>query len=486
MKSILIFTLGSRDLQLFLPALQENGIEVQQTREESFIEVAGQKICVYPQLRDKKYLILSNPRKGGQTIYENWETLKDFVRFPILKPLIVDLRNKESNPFKSYAIATNQEPGFKKGTVSEDNYSKDTIWFYYCLQKAWPKWLSGELTDISLQSAVVNMDLLYRQLGKALSSIIIERGEELDAVFLFNQSGIDQINQTLTLRLIERYREKLIQLQKAEGQSSVKELKFPALFLENLNKHKLRQLNQDFHFHSICEILPHNPESTIYALAFFSNRLLSLNEKVETLIEKKWRQNQSVEVVKLMDEMVNLVQKKSNRSELTYLSIKVRYLQGQLESALWRFYALSEIILQPFVGAFLWGHGDWDFSIEGFTRALRKKNIYNRVIKKVDPDKNGNVVPNGYCLKKLVELGFSNITADQKGVLTKILNRLSSLRQKRNELVHQGKMILPTEFDNIVKPSTPDSLFAILDEFYGLKDNGVFDKARSIIDAELN
>jgi hypothetical protein len=339
MNNYLIITIGTRDVQLrknlleTLPgwsmeprkkgtfevtAITKNGIEIEASYNKDFPDY-----------------FMCSPRISGQVIAKNLAMYEEVLDFPLIRPVLDDLWSKNVTISKVLLIYTDQQTGYDKKIVKSNNYNNDTIYFREIIQKTiykHPLLTNAEFDDYVIWEQVANIDYQYDHFAEAHKDLLLGDPEQVKQIFLLPQGGIDQINQAITLQLIQAFKHKVKLLQKAEG-TAVQELNFTSRFLNDLNKQKIIKHLEDYDFGMIDKNL-HSNKNVYHLAQYASKRLNLLNNQNKVHLDILQKEGNYMYL-----DLVN-----SNYSKLIdyYLSSKISLKHQEFNTFLWKMYTLNE------------------------------------------------------------------------------------------------------------------------------------------------
>lgn len=292
-----VITIGTRDIQI----LKEKVDELKQRIDSDFAKY------LYTNENLPDYYCFRQPRESGKKLVENYDQIKDLLSFPMIDPFIDYILNNENeeDELTGVLIYTDQE------NLQDDSRQKkqDTIYFKDIIEKHLrDKYKIQKINSLKVSENVDSIDDQYRMFGKELDKILI-LPDEVKNVYLFPQGGIDQINQAITLQLIQRYRSKVIYCQKPEN-VGVRKLTFPSLFLNDLRKNILKHHLDMYGFDRIDEDIC--PFDWLYLMCRYASARLSLNDR-------EARQCYSEMIRKIADKALR---RSINHKLLTYTSLQ--------------------------------------------------------------------------------------------------------------------------------------------------------------------
>jgi hypothetical protein len=271
MKNILAITLGTRDVQIKISNIQHDAF---------FYDQKTIYHNSYPEIKLEGYIpegfedtfCLKTPRLSGKIIHDN-SFFKPLLHFPLIDPVLKFLKDK--NITAVFILYTDQESEYSKGLVKEKDYRNDTLYFSSIVSNHIKQVFQLDYVDeYPVHEEVTNIDYLYTHFEKEGRKLFEIDVEEIDKIYLLPQGGIDQINQAFTLKLIQKFGGKVLQIQQAENKQP-KVLNFPELFLDDLNKQKILKHLEDYDFALIDESLTNN--NAIIKYAYYATNKLRLD-----------------------------------------------------------------------------------------------------------------------------------------------------------------------------------------------------------------
>ncbi|GAA4410241.1 hypothetical protein GCM10023187_34600 [Nibrella viscosa] len=477
MKNYLVITLGTREIQLLRDALSPNGFE-------HITEVSGNRTLSWVQPVDQPALRVSarynkefpdvytlTPRPDGRIILDNWTLFRPIIDWPLIRPALTYLKEKGVRLDVIMLVFTDQEEAHQAGRVKKrENVDNDTVYFADIIEKLIREdtyFDTAEIDPFGRYEAVTDMGVQYEEFARIKADLLY--ADDVQAVYLFPQGGIDQINQALTLRLIETFEGRVIYLQKAEG-SEVQALTFPARFVDTLAAKAIRKHLIDLDFDAITESMHSNP--AIFHKASYATKRLNLqyDELVETISEAE----------KIVD---------------LYLAMKIRFQkQRKYNEFLWRAHTLNEVLFKTTVEQIMgpvhayfnsaYGKNDQNPGWEAkLTETHPDLPAYLRK-KKVSINN-----PNRWAYKSIYIFLCNNglLTDPQMAVRKRIGDKLELLAGKRNAAQHGLGSITHGEVNAILggnkQDYTADDLFSQLDQIFAVNGFGLYDTIKSEIEA---
>jgi hypothetical protein len=248
-KVVLIVTLGTRELQFKNVEKHLKRVQIGGHKERTYLAVDGITVDVKPNYEFGTYC-LTNPREGGRTLNEHFDLYHQFLSYPIIKPILQYVLNEKGKIDFIIFVITNQQD-------AKDSFKKyDTLYFPDVLEKliaedydSQPWFANLEFDEYTIFEKATDVDYLYDHFLTELKGKVFFDDDEGDINLYFaSQGGIDQINQALQLRLIERYPD--ISIVENNASTGVKRLQFPQRFILNSKRQTLKRFVEEFHFSS--------------------------------------------------------------------------------------------------------------------------------------------------------------------------------------------------------------------------------------------
>lgn len=251
MKNILVITLGTREIQLNINKLRENKFEIGEN--SKYVEKRGIKVDTYPNNNFEDYLCISWPRIGGKSIIDNFELFKDVIELPLIEKAIKQI-SKDNKLSSIFIVYTDQKDLDLEIKANSNNYDRDTLHFKEIIVKKIIEVTESVIEELTVKDfykleiseKVIDIDFQYKEFAKKCRTLFDDT-QQIKQVFLLPQGGIDQINHSLTLQLIQAFKNKVIIWQQAEG-TDAKQLEFANLFINDLEKQKIIKHLNDMDF----------------------------------------------------------------------------------------------------------------------------------------------------------------------------------------------------------------------------------------------
>lgn len=471
MKNYLVITLGTREVQILKSAIEANGFEV-------VTEIRKETVFTYVQPVDQPALRISarpnedfpgfytiSPRPDGMVIMdgENWALFRPILDFPLIRPALEHLKAKAVPIDIIMLVFTDQAQAFAEGRVKKRSYTNgDTVFFADMVERFIREDSYFDATEVDpfgRYEAVADMAVQYEEFSKIKDDLISD--DEVGKVYLFPQGGIDQINQALTLRLIETFEGRVVYLQNADGQA-VQELDFPRRFVDTLASKKIEKHLDDYDFDAITKDL--HSDMRIFERANYAT--LRLNLQYNDLGQK----------ISEQDKIADL-----------YLAMKIRFLkQRKFNEFIWRAHTLNEVLFKIPVESAIGSLGQY------FSSAFGKNDVnepFERKLNETHPDlipylKKKKIAlnnPNRWAYKSIYIFLCNNIIFNdpKMGLRKRVGDKLELIAKKRNEAQHGLGSITSGEIEEALGGQKGDyssgQLFADLDQIFSITNFGIFD-----------
>lgn len=265
MKNVLAITLGTRDIQIKLSALQPEFWAFIRDDKKTEVRHSTNPHLAFPVYLSQGFTdtcCFSQPRVAGEILLQYYEEVLPILHFPLIQPVVDYLKGNGKKIDYLFLLSTNQQSEYDSGLVKPKDYNNDTLHFSKLVYRYLQQSLqldNNNIEEYEVREQVTDIDYLYTHFERKSSTFFKLNPEEIANIYLLPQGGIDQINQAFTLKLIQRFGRKVVQLQIAEGREP-KELNFPSLFLNDLNIQKVLKHLEDYDFGMITDDLWHDPE----------------------------------------------------------------------------------------------------------------------------------------------------------------------------------------------------------------------------------
>lgn len=460
MKNLLAITLGTRDIQIRLSALAEDVWQQEKTL-INLKAIEGLRFTGYLPPGFEDTFCFSQPRMAGEVILKNYDTVLPALHFPLLQPAVDFLKNKNIGIHHILLLCTNQEEEFKAGLVKQKDYQNDTLYFAEIVSTFLKTYLSLSENQVEIYPVtkeVTNMDHLYTHFGKEGSRFFSLQPDDIDKIYLLPQGGIDHINQAFTLKLIQQFGEKVMQLQQAEGREP-KQLNFPRLFLNDLYRQRRLQHLHDFEFGLLAESITkgHKALAVVKKLAEWADAklhlrfddlppmLISLRTKVDTETYE-W----------LKEESTNTPIKQLQA--LTVMCM-IQWQQGNMSDLLWRLFTIAENLFKTLLEVEYGWRDTSEYFIPGpppqknepwelflgteWVNLLQSKNIYI-------------TNPNRFAYQAVYLALAEKNAKENQNELHQIVQAITNLAGMRNKLAHHMKPVNAFSINKALLPYNYD------------------------------
>lgn len=482
MKNYIVITLGTSDVQVAKSRLDENGFEFENdgvvTKIKS-IENPAFEFSVKANRNHSDTFLLNEARVDGEKLLDyGIEKLLPILEFPLVLPAIQHFfeQNLGSQIHKCLFVFTDQ---------SDERFKKnDTLHFATILKKKLD--LQFGFTDETfmeypIHDNLTNIDFQYTSFAKECQSILQTPVEDVKQVILFSQGGIDQINQALTLQLIQAYGTKLKLYQKAEA-TVPKVLEFPKLFLRDLNKQKILEHLENYNFGLIDGKLTQDTivkNLCVYASYRLELRHNNLKNSYNNLIGKP-------EVQELIgNSFVNFSRDWKDSEKLLdlYLSCKIAFHQKKFNEMLWKLFTINENLLklevEELIGVRMENYYEGNYSTHHENpRLLQLLNERNEQY--VNYMRETGVFlsnPSRRMYKSILEI--ENNTSTYSRIL-ELADFLEKLANKRNNLAHGLGFADKDRISQSLGFQLND-LFTMMDSIFGVKGYGRYDEIKKVV-----
>ncbi|WP_019990112.1 hypothetical protein [Rudanella lutea] len=469
MKNYLIITIGTRDVQLRKDLIMQADEWTVQTikdektgRDRITVRKAENQLDVSWSKDFPDYYTVT-PRIGGKILADITLAFADILEMPLITPVVDQLAQEEKTVDVVLLIYTNQEQEYSEGKVKPFHYNNDTLFFASVVEtllRRHPLLQMATFDQYEIYERVADIDYQYDQFA-AKNHSLFDDSDEVESIFLLPQGGIDQINQAVTLQLIQAFKHRVKLYQKPDGADPVV-LTFTDRFLDDLNKQKIHKHLDDYDFDAITEDLHSN--TGIFERANYA--ALRLNLQYNSLQQE--------------------ISEKEKVADL-YLAMKIRFLkQRKYNEFLWRAHTLNEVLFKIPVENIVGSLGQY------FSSAFGKNDInepFEQKLKQIHPDliaylKKKNVAvnnPNRWAYKSTyIFLCNNGIFVDpQMGLRKRVGDKLELFAKKRNDAQHGLGSITSDEIDEILGGQKQDyrsgQLFADLDQIFNISGFGIYD-----------
>lgn len=489
MKNIFAITFGTSDVQFNQDVVGRHGFIIAQNG-NIFVLKHREKnieISLRPNRDRQNYYLLSSPRIDGEKVYNHIADFLPVIELPLTLPVIKQIRKTDPELIIDcwFLVDTNQD----KEKVKEQHWKNDTLFvsriFKAKLQYVFPDEKDEKFKFHTITEELTNIDKQYLDFRRKCPYIFDLKEEEINQIFLLPQGGIDQINQALTLQLIQAYKTKVKQWQQAEDKEP-KELFFVQNFLNDLNKQKIIKHLEDYDFGLIANSGFFSSADEIFKLSEFAHSKLNLDYEN-------------------LDKNCNYYEDDipENKAKDLYLHAKIYYKRGDFGNYLWRLFTLIENLYRIEVDK-VFGNTENLFNeirnnpndnqwikmikkFEGLEDFLETRKMNN---KKNIEWKTPNKFAYKYIFNFLIDKGFYQIDQKRKDNLNFIFNKCMPLLSKRNDIAHYLRPVTKEIIESsLPQKVTLDTLNQKWDEIFNIskeKPFGVYDDIKDDIKNILN
>lgn len=485
----LIITTGNSDVQLRRSEIENTLLPFQEQKQDNRLNTAviiGEDVInVVPNRDHADWYLLGSCRNDGELLLKHFDVFAGLIHLPLIQPSIQHILDKGGSLARISIIYTNQQDArFKKG---------DTVFIKDVISALLIKQLPGVNIDFFPIEKVTDIDELYPLMWEKVRQWR-EQLPEGGEMFLADQGGIDQINQSVRLQLLQAFKSRVHILQKAEG-ADAKELQFPQLFLRDLARQNIIKHVSDYDFDKVDDTL--QPESWVVKLCHYAAQRLALKYEniyqcAETANGALKKANQPRLELWHWKKMRETHRLETNRIIIRdlYTAAKIQYYNGRYQEVIWRLFAVYENLLREPIDALLQtdslhkafkgnrsGYDEnkvWEDLLEklepGLTQKLQEAGVYTS---------NPNRLAYSYIFHRLVGTGSISVsvTSQEMKGLEKALDNLAG---KRNGIVHK--------MGNVSKEGLGDYFsslegegFKLLDKWFSISGMGDFDLYRNQI-----
>ena len=442
MKNIFIITLGTREVQFRESELIAHGFILPQNDKGVLYHPGFPDISIQVARNDNypEFICCQAPRTGGKSILDHWDLFENIVEFPLIRTAFDNLIKKYTI-HEVVLVYTDQCDLDANVKQNLRNHDRDTVNFRFILRKhfkaRFPELPYDPNSDIPIHNKATDIDIQYRYFSDKCKSLF-EKEKEIQNIFLLAQGGIDQINHALTLQLIQAFGSKVRLWQQAEGDIP-KELFFPSLFLNDLEKAQIKELLVNFDFKGISIV---SKDAQIKYLAGIGDSLMTFRSAAieASLINHPTPGNQYYpDVIKAVksyssgDSLLTL--------QLLYLGAKIYYRKSQANEVIWRLHTLGEMLLKPIAEDILGGKIPMEeIPFNQFNQLLKQKapsDLINRITKITS--RQPFITPSKATFSIIYNYYYTQLKIGKKDpVLEAIRIHLGKLDKTRNELLHNA------------------------------------------------
>ncbi len=346
MKTGLIITLGTRDIQIDREVLLKN---------ESIDKIQNLYF-------DNRIL---KSRSGGKFLFENYNRYKKEIRFPIVKPVLEYCKLREGKIDLLIIVTTDQDP-----KIGERFYESDTLLFGELIKKIISDQYKPDIfpdvrvKKVSGQINFIDSMVLFWQ--KELHSKPYYLLKDYSKVYICNQGGIDAINTGLLLQSLVLYRDKTEVLSVDEKTNNCTKLQFTQLYLQESERSKLVENLIRYQYAAVKNL---NLPITVKSLASFAEHRLNFDfEQALLSLEDLGVEHRDL-LINLQQQISKIqINEQSLLKELG-LNAWVKFQQEAYIDFLLRFFRIFEEVVKQHAIRFLnikYDHLRWAKNLESF------------------------------------------------------------------------------------------------------------------------
>jgi len=500
MGNALVITIGTREIQFSKSKTAKGGFKIEESKNKILLtheHIDSLRINVASNTTDPGYYVCTYPREAGTQILNHWDLMAPLLEFPLFHQVLEELAI-EPGLRNILLVTTDQKDLDLSNEYNNRNYNRDTLYFGRIIKKYFADYTAlgvVSFNELVITERLFDIDYQYRQFGK-LCQLFFNHGVVVSQVFILAQGGIDQINQALSLQMIQLFGTKVKLWQKAEGNEPT-ELLFPFYFINDLNKQKLLKHASDYSFQLIPALVskglerkdPDNASRNkqIRHLALYATKRLSrrhdcIKENIELL-------DQELISSALLLELQSVIVDQTMLLQDMYISAKIQYEQRSYTDLLWRLYTLAENIFKARIEEYFKIKVDDYYS--PMTNRIDADTSWTELLKKMSPNPLPKLKENGVRIDNPNRRAFYWITYViedfEKSTNLEIYQRvyiyLERLTEPRNDLTHRTVPVKIEEILTLLDHPTYGikGLFDDLDKILNITDFGVFDKIKNEI-----
>lgn len=483
MKNVLVITIGNSDIQINKYPGHGFVIEDLILKKESCGEIK-----LRPNRNYNDYYLLLSSRNDGFVISKSYDQYKEILEFPLIEPLLTYFKKENKSFQEVWWVYTDQQK-------EVDHFqSGDTLYYKQIIQKYFESNYQGVFyKDYPITENVKDIDAQYIDFySKALA--LINNTEPISNIFLLPQGGIDQINQALTLQLIQLFKDKVHVFQCAE-KSEVVELMFPHLFLKDLTKKTRIKHLLDYDFDKAGAISMSEDDDWIVRLCKYATLRLNmkaleafqlynniskkeqegLGEDLLQQIKREWNILSINEInrILLSDLIIHCKilfhQKKYNELLIKLFTVNENFFKIQFETSL----SIKEDTLKEYYNPKLRDkdvNENWNYFLNSLHPSLLSYLIENK-IQLNNPNRKGywfiykffmgeGIIENDIPINELEK--FNYIFDNLAGLRNRVAHNLSGISEKE----------IRSNF--LTKNVSVHHIFRILETMSGISDFGIF------------
>jgi hypothetical protein len=494
MKNILIITLGTRDIQFLKSDIENSAFKLE---EKKLIHSEKKDISFFCKDNTyfEEYIFPGQPRIAGAIIQEYFDLFRDIIKIPLIENALNHILKENEILDNIIFVYTDQKDIDPEDKKKSRFYNSDTLHYPMIIESLIKYKLEAEnisFSSIGVYGDVTDNDKKYNEFAKKCKSLY-EKYDQIERVYLLPQGGIDQINHALTLQLIQAFGTKVKLWQQAEADEP-KELKFPFLFIQDLNNQKILKHLADYDFGMITNELTTN--KIIRHLCKYADRRLSLNHRqlgnnLEYLNNNL--DDHFFQLISLPTEKNKIVVNNKLKLQDLYYSIKIKLKQEKYSEFLWRLFTLAENLYKIDL------EDHWNVSIDDYydkkIKALSEENQKwisflnskdRAIVKILQKNKLSLSNPIRKSLQKIHEYLLSKNsfkhTDEQKSAFREVYRILENFTNSRNKIAHELSAIQKEKINSCLsKNMTLDCFISKIDTILNIKGFGIYDDIRKEI-----
>jgi hypothetical protein len=292
MKNVFMVTLGTREIQ-FQKSELANKQHFELSADCKKVHIPGMvdsEIELYQNSAYPEFLCHAKPRLAGKTILDHYDIYKEIVQFPLIESALKNIT--DNNLIDEVIIVyTDQHDISQEEKKSLDNFNRDTVYYKNILERVLKDNFFKDnilkFSTIAVTEKVTDIDFQYNYFAGKCKLLFAEK-QHINQIYLLPQGGIDQINHSLTLQLIQAFGDKVKLWQQAESSES-RQLAFANLFLKDLMKRQIISLIDRADYNgaiALAENLPSIPDEQYQTNLFNLKALLKFGKlRMDFLVE---------------------------------------------------------------------------------------------------------------------------------------------------------------------------------------------------------
>lgn len=486
MKNIFIITLGTREIQHKIE-LKSNNLKISDDYKTLTIIDKNSHIEVFRNNVYNDFICHNKPREAGKIILENLSEFNQDIEFPLIEKAFEKII-KKNNIDEIYFVYTDQKDLDFTKIENKRNFLKDTVGYKDILKllliRKHPELINTKFSEISVTENVTDIDYQYNEFGKKCKELY-ENIDNIKQIFLLAQGGIDQINHSLTLQLLQAFKDKVKIYQQAEADNP-QELKFPFLFMQDLNKQKIIKHAEDYNFGLIDKTLTNN--TLIKNISEYAFLRLSLNHSQTG--------NAIKNILNIDTNLLTFLKTDFNNKDKIndlYFASKINLKNKNYSDFLWRIFTLVENIYTIEIENNLNIYNTEQF----YDNKYSSKDINEKwqlfleekipgITKKLNDNKIWVNNPNRNTFQFIHKEYISpNLSNSKNNSWKRLYVNLEKLSKARNKLAHELKSVDKGSILSYIKGYSIDELCVDLETVLELSGFGVYDRIKKIITRQL-